>query len=297
MMKKNESKPENEIIKAVGPQKKKRILVIGKNSYIGDAVADYLITSPEYYEVESIDAKGLIPNSEMFKGYDVLFDVAGIAHIKETNENRHLFYEVNRDLTIQVAEAAKKAGVNSFIVLSSMSVYGKEKGHITSLTEPDPYTAYGKSKLEADRILLQMNCEAFNVAILRPPMVYGKDCKGNYQLLRKFAIKSPIFPSYQNQRSMIYIGNLCEFVKRVIDGNHSGVFLPQNAEYVCTSDMVFAISRINGKKCRKISALNILIKILPIGLLDKVFGNLTYEKIHTIGKYSFSESIKLTERE
>lgn len=291
----NESKSKNETIKAVDPQKKKRILVIGKNSYIGDAVADYLLASPEYYEVEVIDAKELIPNPEIFKGYDVLFDVAGIAHIKETNENRHLFYEVNRNLTIKVAEAAREAGVNSFIVLSSMSVYGKEKGYITHLTEPDPYTAYGKSKLDADRILLQMNCESFNVAILRPPMVYGKGCKGNYQLLRKFAINSPIFPTYQNQRSMIYIGNLCEFVKRVIDGNHSGIFLPQNEDYVCTSDMVYAISKTNGKKCRKISVFNMLIKILPIGLLDKVFGDLTYEKIHTIGKYSFSESIKLTE--
>ena len=293
----NEEQSKNETIKAIKPREKKKILVVGKNSYIGTTVVDYLSALPEYYEVDTIEAKGLVPVPDIFKGYDVLFDVAGIAHIKETNENKILFYEVNRDLTVRIAEAAKDAGVRYFIFLSSMSVYGKEKGHITLLTEPDPYTAYGKSKLEADRVLLQMNCETFKVAILRPPMVYGKNCKGNYQLLRRIAIKSPVFPSYYNQRSMIYIGNLCEFIKRIIDGEYSGIFLPQNSEYVCTSNMVAVISDINGKKCKKISVFNILIKLFPIGLLNKAFGDLTYEKIHTISKYSFSESMKLTETE
>lgn len=279
------------------PIYKKKILITGKGSYIGTCVREYLLENPDYYEIDELDTMGLVPSAETFTGYDVVFHTAGIAHIKETDENRHLYYDVNRDLTLKIAKAAKEAGVKQFIVLSSMSVYGKEKGYITKLTEPDPYSAYGKSKLEADRVLVTMDCPEFRVSILRPPMVYGKGCKGNYQQLRTFALKSPIFPNYRNERSMIYIGNLCEFVKCAIDQEISGVFFPQNAEYVCTSDMVAEIAKINHKKCKRIVIFNLPIKILPIEILYKVFGNLTYEKVDLVNKYSFAESIQLTEAE
>ena len=68
------------------------------------------------------------------------------------------------------------------------------------------------------------------MAVVRPPMVYGSGCKGNYQTLRKFALSTPIFPKYKNERSMIYVGNLAEFIKLVVDNDADGLFLPQNAE-------------------------------------------------------------------
>lgn len=277
------------------PKQKKKILITGKNSYIGENIKEYLNEYPDYYDVEIIETKGLMPTVELFRGYDVVINVAGIAHIKETDENRELYYEINRDLSVNIAKNAKEAGVEQYILLSSMSVYGLVTGHITKDTVPHPINAYGDSKLQADNIISNMENDSFKVVIVRPPMVYGKGCKGNYQTLRKFAIKSPIFPDYKNERSMIYIGNLCEFMKCVIDREDSGLFFPQNREYVRTSAMVRTVARQHNKAIAMPSVFNIVIKVTPLTLVKKVFGSLTYEKTELIGKYNFNESMELTE--
>lgn len=274
----------------------KRILITGANSYIGESVRDYLMKNSDDYAVDIIDTIGLDPTPDMFAKYDVVFNVAGIAHIKETSDNRHLYYDINRDLCIKIANVAKESGVKQFIVLSTMSVYGKVTGHISKETKEAPVNAYGKSKLQADEYIKKISDESFKFACIRPPMVYGKGCKGNYQILRKFALKSPIFPKYSNERSMIYIGNLCEFIKNVIDDDKKGLFFPQNEEYVNTSDMVEYIAAENSKRIRLIAFFNPIIKNINFNLVKKVFGSLTYEKCDVIKRYSFKESISLSEQ-
>ena len=273
----------------------KRILITGANSYIGDSVKAYLEQYPDDYSVTIKDTMGWEPRKSDFSGYDVVFNVAGIAHIKETAENRHLYYDVNRDLVVSIARTAKAAGVKQFILLSTMSVYGMTNGRITKGTQPNPNTAYGKSKLEADEAIEKIADENLKFACLRPPMVYGKGCKGNYQSLRKFALKSPIFPQIDNKRSMIYIGNLCEFIKGCIDFERSGLFFPQNAEYTNTSEMLRAIAEAHEKKIRLTKAFNWVIGIFGIDIIKKVFGDLVYEPVDTVGKYGLMESIRLTE--
>ena len=274
----------------------KKVLITGAKSYIGDSVKEYLLNNNmDEYDVEIKDTFGWVPKASDFNGFDVVFNVAGIAHIKETKQNRHLYFDINRDLVINIAKAAKEGGVNHFILLSSMSVYGMLTGHITKETPVNPVNAYGKSKAVADEEIKKLEDDNFRFACLRPPMVYGKGCKGNYQSLRKFALKSPIFPNYPNQRSMIYIGNLCEFVKQVIDCEKSGLFFPQNAEYTITSNMVKEIADGNGKRIRLTKAFNWLINIFRINVVKKVFGDLTYEKTDTVSKFNISESIRLTE--
>ncbi len=276
----------------------KKILITGKGSYIGDAVKTYLDADKSNYQVDVLDTLNLDVKPELFQGYDVVFNVAGIAHVKETDENRHLYDLVNRELSIKIATAAKSAGVSQLILLSSMSVYGQTTGHITKQTEPKPSTAYGISKYEADKAIMLLEEESFKVAILRPPMVYGKNCKGNYQSLRKLALKTPIFPKINNQRSMVYIGNLCEFVKKVVDTQSSGLFFPQNAQYVCTEDMVRQIAKANGKSIWFMVGFSWLIRsAFSPNLVKKVFGDLTYEAVDTIDQYSFEESITLSETE
>ncbi len=274
----------------------KKVLITGANSYIGEAVKQYLENvETEEYIVDVMDTLGLKANAEMFADYDVVFNVAGIAHIKENNDNRQLYYDVNRDMVINIAKLAKQAGVRHFILLSSMSVYGMTTGHIEKNTYANPINAYGESKLQADEQISVLGSDDFKVAILRPPMVYGNGCKGNYQSLRKFAMKSPVFPNVKNERSMIFIGNLCEFVKKVIDNEQQGIFFPQNAEYVNTSAMVKGIAKLNGKKLCLIKGANFILKRVKIGVFKKVFGSLTYEKTDVVNKYSFQESMKLTE--
>lgn len=274
----------------------KRILVAGAGSYIGESFKDFLGQWPEEYAVEVIDTLGLEPNPKLFENIDAVFCVAGIAHIKETAENRHLFFDVNRDLVVEIAKNAKAAGVKQFILLSSMSVYGLKEGIITKGMAPHPVTAYGQSKLEADEEIKKLENDHFLFTCLRPPMVYGKNCTGNYQSLRKFALKSPIFPNYKNQRSMIFIGNLCEFVKECIEEKKSGLFFPQNAEYSNTSEMVKSIADAHGKKIRLTRVFNWAIKMAPMDMVKKAFGDLVYEPVDTVGKFRFVESIELTEK-
>lgn len=273
----------------------KRVLIAGSHSYIGESFRAFLGQWPNEYSVDVIGTKGLEPKSEMFQGFDVIFCVAGIAHIKETSENRHLYYEINRDLVVSIAKAAKAANVKQFILLSSMSVYGMEVGRITKSMEPHPVTAYGESKLQADKEISSLDDDRFVFTCCRPPMVYGKDCTGNYQALRKFALRFLLFPQYKNQRSMIYIGNLCEFVKECIDEKKRGLFFPQNAEYTNTSEMVRTIAEANGKKIRLTKAFNWAIKVCRLSIVKKVFGDLVYEPVDMVSNYGLKESIRLTE--
>lgn len=274
----------------------KKILITGANSYIGTSFEKYMEQFGDKYVIDTVDMIGDAWKSKDFSGYDCVFHVAGIAHRKETIENAHLYYEVNRNLAIATAKKAKQEGVKQFILLSSMSVYGMDTGVITKDTIPHPKSHYGKSKLQADEKIVKLGCDSFKVAILRPPMVYGKGCKGNYQLLRKFALISPIFPDYANERSMIYIGNLCEFVKLTIDHDKHGLFLPQNAEYVNTCDMVNSISNTHGKSIILASLFAPFIRLAPINIVKKVFGDLVYEKVDLVDKYTFKDTIKLTEQ-
>ena len=273
----------------------KKVLITGAGSYIGERAKEYLMKYPENYSLDMKDTRGWEPQVDDFIGYDVVFNVAGIAHIKETRKNQHLYFDINRDLVVKIATAAKEAGVKQFILLSTMSVYGLTVGRISKETEVNPVNAYGKSKVEADEAVEKLADETFKFACLRSPMVYGKDCKGNYQRLRKFTLKSPLFPNYNNQRSMIYIGNLCEFVKECIDREKSGLFFPQNTEYIKTSEMVELIAKSHEKKIKMTMLFNWAIKRCSIGVVKKVFGNLVYESVDMVDKYGFEESIRLTE--
>lgn len=278
----------------------KRVLITGKNSYIGTSLANWLMKEPDKYKVDKIDMKDGSWKEKDFSLYDVVFHVAGIAHIKETSDNQDLYYKVNRDLAYETAQKSKEDGVEQFVFLSSMSVYGIENGVIDKNTPLKPNSAYGKSKIEAEDLINKLQDNSFNVATLRPPMVYGKNCRGNYPRLAGLALKTPIFPKVDNKRSMIYIDNLSEFVKQLVDNKSSGLFFPQNAEYVNTSEMVRMIAEAHGKKIMMTKLFNRLLRLLNVSTVNKVFGDLVYDMSMSnyVSEYricGFRESIAQTE--
>jgi len=286
----------------------KRILITGKDSYIGTSLEKWLQRNPESYQVDTIDMKDETWKEKDFSLYDVVFHVAGIAHVSTDPKMQDLYYKVNRDLTIETAKKAKTEGVKQFIFMSSIIVYGdgsKDLQVITRETQPNPSNFYGDSKLQAEEGIHPLEDEQFKVVILRPPMIYGKGSKGNYPKLAKLAKKTPIFPDIDNQRSMLHIDNLTEFLRLMIDNEESGLFYPQNKEYVKTSEMVRTIAEVHGKKLRLVRFFNPIIKpfINRVSIVNKVFGNLVYEQtISTYKKDSYHtrelrESIKLTELE
>ena len=284
----------------------KKILITGANSYIGTSFEGWVSRYPDKYSVDTIDMRDEKWREKSFSGYDVVFHVAGIAHVSSSPKLKDLYYRVNRDLAIETAKKAKADGVKQFIFMSSIIVYGdsahiNKKKVIDKNTKPQPSNFYGDSKLQAEQRILALESESFKVVILRPPMIYGKGCKGNYPKLVKAALKLPIFPDIDNERSMLHIDNLCEFVRLIIDNEERGIFFPQNKEYVKTSEMVKVIAETHGKKIRLTKAFNPILKLLAykVGLINKVFGNLVYEKSMSEYKENyrvrdFRESISLS---
>lgn len=273
----------------------KRILITGANSYIGTSFEKYM-KQYDNYSIDTLDMLDSNWKQYNFSKYDVVFHVAGIAHADVghvSEEVKKKYYLVNTDLTIETAKQAKYAGVKQFIYMSSIIVYGdsapvgKQK-IITKDTQPRPANFYGDSKLQADIGLQKLNDEKFKVCILRPPMIYGANSKGNYQMLSKIAKRLPVFPNIKNQRSMLYIGNLCMFIKYYIDKESFGIFFPQNEEYVNTSQMVKMIAKENGKNIYLTKLLNPFVYItsrIPgkIGIFtNKAFGNISYEEFSDI---------------
>jgi UDP-glucose 4-epimerase len=283
----------------------KSILITGKNSYIGTSLENWLMREPDKYKVDTVDMKDGSWKEKDFSEYDVVFHVAGIAHVSSDPKMEDLYYKVNRDLTIETAEKAKAEGVKQFIFMSSIIVYGdssSSKRVIDRNTVPTPSNFYGNSKLQAEEGIKDLESDDFRIVVVRPPMIYGKGSKGNYPRLANMAKKIPLFPDIDNERSMLHIDNLCEFIKVMIDHEEMGLYFPQNKEYVKTSELVKTIAEVHGKKIWMTKLFNPVLKLMfGIGIVNKVFGNLVYEK--SMSDYdkanyrirTFKESIELTE--
>lgn len=277
----------------------KKILVTGKGSYIGDRFTKYLAKWPTVYQVTQVSLKDNNWQSIDWTSYDAVLNVAGIAHNSSDLNLKELYYRVNRDLAIEAAKKAKRDGVEQFIHLSSMIVFGSGNEVITIRTKPNPDNFYGDSKLQGERGVSRLDDEGFRVAIVRPPMVYGPNSKGNFPKLAKLAKITPIFPDYPNKRSMIFIDNLISELKEIIDHNLSGYFHPQNNEYVKTSDMVKEIARLNGHKILITKLFNPIIRyLLKTSTINKIFGNLYYDRDMPQAytqMIDFKETLKRTE--
>ena len=262
----------------------KKILITGKNSYVGNQLAEWLNKEPKKYEIVKVSVRDDKWKDIDFSIFDVVVHVAGIAH-QDTKANQEgLYYKINTDLTIELATKAKLDGVKQFIFMSSMIIYGAsskigETKVITRETIPEPINFYGNSKLLAEKGILPLQSVNFKVVVIRPPMIYGKESKGNYPLLAKFSKISPFFPDIDNQRSMLYIDNLTEFIRLMIENEEKGIYFPQNKEYVKTAEMVQLIAENIGKNFKLVKSFNFLITNLGkhSTIINKVFGSFVYD--------------------
>ena len=289
----------------------KKILITGAASYIGTALERHLAQWPERYLVDTVDMVGGGWREKSFAGYDCVYHVAGIAHADTgavSEERKKLYYEVNTDLAVETARKAKKDGVPQFIFMSSASVYGSttpigRENMITRETPFAPSNVYGDSKVKAEQGILPLADDRFKVAILRPPMIYGPGSKGNYPTLSKLAKRLPVFPVVENLRSMLFIDNLTEFVRLIVENEEAGIFWPQNAEYSNTTAIVRQIAEIHGKKILFVRGFAWALKLMGFAttLPNKAFGNMTYSMElsryrEPYQRYSLEESIRITEQ-
>ena len=288
----------------------KRILITGINSYLGKSFKSYMEGFPGYSTV-SISMRDGSWREEDFTGIDAVYHVAGLAHSDNgriSPEKAQMYYSINTDLTLELAKKAKREGVGQFIFMSSAIVYGDsapigQRRMIDRGTRCSPANCYGDSKVQAELGLKRLEDECFRVVILRPPMIYGPGCKGNYPVLSLMARRLHFFPQVDNQRSMLFVGNLMAFVKLMIDNNESGTFFPQNAQYSNTSALVAFIAAAHGRKIRLVRGFTWALKLLGVftPLVNKAFGSLSYDMEmsgYPRGEYrlfSLEESIRITE--
>lgn len=281
----------------------KNVLITGANSFVGTNIEKWLLKTPDEFQVVTVDTMNDVWRQADFAKYDTVFHVAGIAHVDPKPEMAPLYYKVNRDLTIEIAEYAKEKGVKQFIFMSSGIVYHASKslkGDVkTKDTIPNPNDFYGDSKLQAENGLKKLECDTFKVCILRPPMIYGPGNKGNLPRLGWLATKVPIFPAWHNKRSMLYVENLAEFVKQCVVREMHGVFFPQNAELADTVEIVRAVAKKNGHKIWISKIFNPLVWFGSFFLpeIPKMFADSYY--VPEMSKYdfdyqiiSFAESLK-----
>lgn len=280
----------------------KKILITGAGSYVGESVRKYMLAHGDY-QIDAVDTMGDNWKKADYTQYDVVYHVAGIAHVNADPKMEALYYKVNRDLTIEVAKHAKAAGVKQFIFMSSQIVFHESQSLktevLTSETKENPNGFYGDSKLQAENGIKPLADENFMVCILRPCMIYGPNAKGNFPRLAKLATKVPVFPAWHNKRSMLYIDNLAEFVKQCVDRELEGTFYPQNREQADTVEIIRFFAKAAGHKVWITKLLNPFVWLGSFVLqpINKMFATYYYDP--AMSKYdfeyqlvSFEESLK-----
>lgn len=281
----------------------KKILITGAGSYIGTQVETYLAQWPDRYQVESLDMRGEKWKETSFSGFDVVFHVAALVHDAKSRDDVTQWprYEaVNTSLALETARKAKAEGVGQFLFMSTAGVYGingkvGRKVLIDERTPLNPKNNYSRSKLLAEQAIAPLEDGHFKVVILRPPMIYGKGCRGNYVTLSKLAGMLPVFPKVENQRSMLYVENFAEFVRLMVDNGEQGLFCPQNDAYVNTSDMVSLIAKVRGRPIKLVPGFSWEVKLLGhvTDLAEKAFGNWCYAR--SLSDYSQNYCVKSLE--
>lgn len=265
-----------------------KILIIGKNSYIGNHINDWL--SRHGHQVTQLDVLNDEWKSFDYSSYDAIVHVAGIVH-QPNCQDWELYKRVNTDMPVQIASQYKisrssKGQKGQYVFFSTMGVYGVGKRLKPTVVDKNtPLQAvdmYGKSKLMAEEGLSKLQDVTFQVAFIRPPSVYGKGCRGGYITgFTSMARRLPVIPRVYEEvkQSFIYIDNLSELVRLVIEKNKAGVLCPQDDKAVSANELLQAIANGVGRKYRSSWLLGLCVRLLHfIPFVNKAYGGVEYSK-------------------
>ena len=289
---------------------KLKIVITGLHGYISNSLKNYINGLNDTFDVELLNLRSDEWKKKDFSNVDCIVHTTALVHKNEKEHSLEEYRQINTILTEKLANKCKKDGIKQFIFLATEAIYGAKSSCFHSViidnkTPMKPVTKYGITKLEAEKKLLAIQDDHFKVAIIRPPMVYGANCTGNYVKLRNIVLKFGILPTLPFQKSFIYIDNLCSLICCLIKTSSGGIYCPQNLPTISTYEMMKLIALSHNKKYIEFSAINPLIKIgsLKVSSLRKAFGSLKYsEDLSRFNNMNYQivnpyESIVKTEKE
>ena len=275
------------------------ILLTGSNGYLGST---FLNQYKNKYKFEKFSLLNQKLEDISFDNINIILHCAALVHQK-VEHSYEKYHEINVDYPIKLAKLAKQNGVKQFIFISTIAVYGEDIQKLDENTTSNPITPYGKSKLEAENQLLELNDDNFVVSIIRPPMIYGKKAPGNIDSLVKLVKKLPVIPlgKIDNKRSFISIQNLCYIIDEIITQKQNGIFLASDDEPLSTSKLIELIAKNLDKKIYliKIPFFESLLKLLKPSFHKRLYGSLevdntlTKEKLNLKNPYSVEDGIRV----
>ena len=275
-----------------------KLLITGSNGFVGS----YFINQyKEKYEIKTFSFLKDDINSLDCSDLDVVLHLSALVHQMD-GASKEEYEKVNVTQTLQLAKKAKECGVKQFVFMSTVKVYGEETESVyTEKSICNPEDEYGKSKLKAEKLLLEVESENFRVSIIRTPIIYGYGVKANIKNLINLVNKISVLPfgKIVNKRSMVYIGNLCHLVDEVIIQQKAGIFLASDDEPLSTSRLIELIAKNLDKKIYliKLPFFESLLKLVKPSFHKRLYGSLevdnsiTKEKLNLKNPYGVEEGI------
>lgn len=253
----------------------KTVAITGGSGFVGKRFLDY---NSNRFRLKLLLLRDVKIDEMSLKGIDTIVHFAGKAHQMNPIEDS-IYFDINYELSRQLADKARTEGVQHFIYISSTKVFGDETtGVLNERSSCFPVDAYGASKYKAEQYLLSISSEYFTIAIVRPPLVYGPGVKGNMIKLLELAEKKyPLpFGKSNNYRSMVFIDNLIELINRIIERQAAGVFIAGDVAPVSTETLVSLMRRYMSKKAGLINLPGIcrtIIRKFKPALYQRLFGS------------------------
>lgn len=245
----------------------KTVLITGHTGFVGTNLTSYL--NQKGFQTEGISLRNTVLTN-ISSSVSSIVHLAGKAHDLSNTSNAEDYFNVNTILTSKLFDQFLESNATTFIFISSVKAIADSlNGTLTEDEIPNPKTDYGKSKLEAERYILNKSLpKGKKIFILRPCMIHGPGNKGNLNLLYKIVKSGLPWPlgSFDNQRSFLSVENLCFVISELIKREDipSGVYNLADDGYFSTNELVTLIS---NQFNRKPIILNI-----PKSFIKSVFG-------------------------
>jgi nucleoside-diphosphate-sugar epimerase len=253
----------------------KKIAVTGATGFVGKRFTAY---NHKTFDIIPVSLREATVESLDLSDITAVVHLAGKAHQMEPIDDQ-VYFDVNYDLTRRLADKAKRQGVKQFVYISSTKVYGDDVRQVLNESSPcTPADAYGASKLKAEAYLQSIGSGSFKVAIIRPPLVYGPEVKGNMIRLLQLANKKYPLPFGRsgNARSMVFVDNLIELINTIIEQQEEGIFVAGDREPIATDRLILMIRKYLSNSNRLLSVpgpFRVVLRKLKPGLYTRLFGS------------------------